>query len=56
MRSWREDLKVEVEGRREIGKYRESRRVRREWRKDGRRVKRMCKEVWREWKEGKGEV
>ncbi len=41
MRSWREDLEVEIEGRREIGMYRESRRVRREW-KGG--------------KEGKGEV
>ena len=23
---------------------------------EGRRVKRMCRELWREWKEGKGGV
>ena len=30
--------------------------MRREGRMEGRRVKRMCRELWREWKEGKGGV
>ncbi len=37
---------MEVEGRRGIGKGR----------REGRRVKMMCREVWREWKKGKGGV